>query len=105
MCRIPSSPCFWLALPGNSTPTISHKFSKHKGSVFPFGCADSTTSDGRRGSNVSEVNMWLWNYGRGKFCLGGLKFSLNVDETLMRKKTVREDQATETHRRRRADGA
>jgi hypothetical protein len=80
-------------LAGNSIPTIPHKFSKHKGSVtsvFPFGCADSTTSDGRRGSNVTvyEVNTWLWNFGRGKPCLGGL----NVGKTIMRKKTVREDQ-------------
>ncbi len=95
-----------LFLAGNSTPTIPHKFSKHKGSVFPFGCADSTTSEsdgpGRRGSNVYEVNTWLWNFGRGKPRLGGL----NVDETSMRKKTVREDQArrsAEIRRRRRAD--
>ncbi len=81
--------------------TIPHKFSKHKGSVFPFGCADSTTSDGRRGSSVYEVNTWLWNFGCGKPHLGGL----HLDKTSMRKKTVREDQArhsVETRRRRRA---
>jgi hypothetical protein len=99
--RVPLIPLF---LAGNSTPTIPHKFSKHKGSVLPFGCADSTTSDGRRGSNVYEANTWLWNFGCGKPRLGGL----NADETTMRKKTVRENQArrsAETHRRLRADGA
>jgi hypothetical protein len=51
--RVPLNPLF---LAGNSTPTIPHKFSKHKGSGFPMGCADSAASDGGRGSNVYEVN-------------------------------------------------
>ena len=54
-----------------------------------MGCADSAASDGRRGSNVYEVNTWLWNFGRGKPCLGGL----TVEETAMRKETVRKNQA------------
>ncbi len=70
--RVPLIPLF---LAGNSTPTIPHKFSKHKGSVFPFGCADSTTPDGRRGSNVYEVKTWLWNFGRGKPSLGASGWS------------------------------
>ena len=92
---------------GNSTPTIPHKFSKSKGSRFPLGCAESAdpaASDGRRGCNVYEVNTWLWNFGRGKPRLGGL----TVDETSMRKKTVKTDQAkrsAETRRRQREDGA
>ena len=61
--RVPLIPLF---LAGNSTPTIPHKFSKHKASGFPMGCADSASSDGRRGSSVYEVNIWLWNFGRGK---------------------------------------
>ncbi len=47
---------------------------------------------------------WLWNFGRGKPRLGGL----TVEETAMRKKTVRKDQtkrSAETRNRRRADGA
>ena len=91
-----------LFLAGNSTPTIPHKFSKHKGSGFPMGCADSAASDGRRGSSVYEVNTWLWNFGSGKPRLGGL----TVKETAMHKETVRKDQANrsaETCRRRRAD--
>ena len=95
-----------LFLAGNSTPTIPHKLSKHKGSGFPMGCADSAASDGRRGSNVFEVNTWLsrWNFGRGKPRLGGL----TVEETTLRKKTVRKDQAkhfAETRRRRWEDGS
>ena len=54
-----------------------------------MGSADSAAADGRRGCNVYEVNSWLWNFGRGKPRLGGL----TVEETTVRKKTVRKDQA------------
>ncbi len=53
-------------LAGNSTHTIPHKLSKYKGSGLPMDCADTAASDGRRDSNVYEVNTWLWNFGRGK---------------------------------------
>ena len=89
---------------GNSTPTIPHKFSKHRSSLFPMGCADTAASDGRCGSNVYEVNTWLWNFGCGKPRLGGL----TVEATTIRKKTGRKDQARRsalTRRRRREDGA
>ena len=72
-----------------------------------MGSADSAAADGRRGCNVYEVNTWLWNFGRGKPRgprLGGL----TVEETAMRKKSVKEGQAkrsAETRRRRREDGA
>jgi len=33
--------------------------------------------DGRRGSNVYEVNPWLWQFGRGKPHIGGL----TIEET------------------------
>ncbi len=33
---------------------------------------DTAAADGRRGSNVYEVNQWLWQFGRGKPRLGGL---------------------------------
>ena len=65
-----------------------------------MGCADTAASDGRRGSNVYEVNTWLWNFGRR---LGGL----TVEETAVRKKTGRKDQARRsalTRRRRRENG-
>ena len=54
---------FFLA--GNSTPTIPHMFAKRKDACFPFGCADAAAVDRRRGSNVYEVNAWLWSFGRG----------------------------------------
>ena len=96
-------PLFPLFLAGNSTPVNPHSFSKFKGSGFLVGCADSGAADGRRGSNVYEINQWLWKFGWGKPRLG----CLTVDETAMRKKTVREENAkrsAETSRRRRADG-
>ena len=96
--RVPLIPLF---LAGNSTPTILHKFSKHKGSGFPMGSADTAAADGRRGSNVYEVNTWLWLFARSKPRLGGL----SVEETALKKKAGREDQAkhsVETRQRRKA---
>ncbi len=96
--RVPLIPLF---LAGNSTPTIPYLFSKHKGSGFPMGSADSAAADGRRGSNVYEVNTWLWLFGRRKPRLGGL----TVEETALKKSVVREEQvkrAVETRRRRKA---
>ncbi len=61
--RIPLIPCF---LDGNKTQTIPHKYSKNRNSCFPTGCADIAAEDGRCGSNVYEVNTWLWMFGRGK---------------------------------------
>jgi hypothetical protein len=49
-------------------------FSKRKDSGFPFGCAGTAATDGRRGSNVYEDNLWLWSFARGKPRLGGLTF-------------------------------
>ncbi len=61
-------PLIQLFLAGNSTPTVPHCYtgSKHKDSGFTMGCADSAAVDGRRGSNVYEVNPWLSQFGRGK---------------------------------------
>ena len=87
-----------LFLAGNATPTIPHMYTKRKDSGFPMGCADAAAADGRRGSNVYEVNPWLWQFGRGKPHLGGL----SVEETQVREQAVR---AAETLRRRKADSA
>ncbi len=57
--RVPILP---LYLANNSTPTIPQQFSKRKGSGFPMGCTDTAAADGRRGSNVYEVNQWLWQF-------------------------------------------
>ena len=55
-------PLMTLFLAGNTTPTIPHLYSKRKDSGFPMGCADTASVDGRRGSNVYEVNTWLWQF-------------------------------------------
>ena len=73
----------------------------NKGSAFPMGSADTANDDGRRGSNVYEVNHWLWMFGRGKPRLGGL----SVAETAVRKSAGHEEhvkRAVETRRRRKA---
>ena len=93
--RVPLMPLF---LAGNATSTIPHLYSKRKESGFPLGCADAAAADGRRGSNVYEVNQWLWQFGRGKPRLGGL----SVEETEERKQARRDEsskRAVETSRR------
>ncbi len=95
-----------LFLAGNATPTIRvtvpHLYSKRKDSGFPMGCADAAAVDGRRGSNVYEVNPWLWQFGRGKPRLGGL----SVEKTEGRKQADRDERhqrGVEKCRRRKAD--
>ena len=39
---------------------------------FPHGLADAADESGWKGSNVYEINRWLWPFGRGKPRLGGL---------------------------------
>ncbi len=79
--RVPLMPLF---LAGNSTPTIPHIFSKCKDSGFQYGCPNVAATDGLRGSNVYEVNQWLWQFGLGKPSLGGL----TIVETTERKDAV-----------------
>ncbi len=96
--RVPLIPLF---LAGNLTPTIPHMFRKRKDSGFPYGCADAAAADGQRGSNVYEVNPWLWQFGRGKPRLGGL----TIEETSERKDAVGNalhKRAAETVRHRKA---
>ena len=100
--RVPLIPCF---LAGNSTPTIPHKFSKCRDSGFPFSCAESAAVDERLGSNMHEVNPWLWQFGRGKPRLGGLTVEQTDSETMARKSTVadeRHKKAAETKWRHKA---
>jgi hypothetical protein len=64
------------------------------------GSRDSATVDGRRGSNVYEVNQ----FGQGKQRLGGL----SVEETSARKEVALKEWSlsrAETRRRRKADRA
>ncbi len=97
-------PLMLLFLAGNATPTIPHLYSTRKDSCFPMGCADSAAVDGRRGSNVYEVNPWRWQFGRGKSRLGGL----SVEKTEERKQADRDglqhwQRGVETRRLRKAD--
>ncbi len=99
--RVPLMPLF---LAGNSTPTIPHIFSKRKDTGFSYGCANAAAMDGRRGSNVYEVNPWLWQFGRGKPRLGGL----TIEETTERKIAVsnaRHKRTAATLRHRKANPA
>ncbi len=103
--RIPLMPCF---LDGNATLTIPHKYSKNKQSCFQAGCADSAAEDGRRGSNVYEVNtcQWLWQFERGKRRLGGL--TIEDSETSDRQDAARkasDKRQKETHEGRKGDGS
>jgi hypothetical protein len=63
--------------------------------------ADAAATEGRWGSNVYEVNPWLWQFGRGKPRLGGL----TIEETSEKKDAVsnaRDKRAAETVRHRKA---
>ena len=97
--RVPLIPLF---LAGNLTPTIPHLYSNHKRSGFPVGSCDTATADGLRGSNVYELNPWLWQFGRGKPRLGGL----SVEKTGARKEAAQEERlqrGVETRQRRKAE--
>ncbi len=101
MGKVPLTPLF---LGGNSTSTIPSKYSQHKRSGFPVGTCDTAAADGLHGSNVYEVNPWLWQFGRGKQRLpvGGL----SVEKTDDRKEAALKEQSprgAETRRRRKAD--
>jgi hypothetical protein len=65
---------------------------------------DTAAEDGRRGSNVYEVNTWLWQFGRGKPRLGGL----TIEETSDRQDSARkasDKRRKETSDCRKGDGA
>ena len=51
-----------------------------------MGCADVAAADGRRGSNVYEVNTWLWQLGRGKPHMGGM--TIMIEETFDRQEAA-----------------
>ena len=54
--------------------------------------------DGRRGSNVYEVNPWLWQFGRGKPRLVGL----TIEETSDRQDAARK--ASDKRRKKTREG-
>ncbi len=64
----------------------------------------TAAADGRRGSNIYEVNLWMWSFARGKPLLGGL----SVEKTFERQVAAGEaskESAAETRRRRKAGKA
>ena len=83
---------------------LSHMYSKNKSACFPAGSADAAAEDGRRGSNVYEVNTWLCQFGRGKPHIGGL----TIEETAERQDSASKSSdkcRKETREGRRRDGA
>jgi hypothetical protein len=54
--------CFWLVT--RLQQSLTYSASARIG--FPYGCADAAATDGQLGSNVYEVNQWLWQFGRCK---------------------------------------
>ncbi len=108
-------PLISLFLAGNSTPTIPQQYSQHKRSGFPqdVHSCDTAAAYGRQGSNVYEVNPWLWQFGRGKPRLPVQWVArLSVEKTGARKAAARKPEerfkflrGAETCRRRKADRA
>jgi hypothetical protein len=47
-----------LFLASNTTPTIHYKYSKHRNSGFPVGCADAAVENGRSSSHVASL-AWV----------------------------------------------
>jgi hypothetical protein len=92
-CMVGRVPLIPLFLAGNLTPTIPHKYSQHKGSGFPAGSCDTAAADGRRGSNVYEVNPWLWQFGRG-LCFARCEFDCEVTLTQANYWIISVDSAT-----------
>ena len=84
--RVPLMPLFLL---GNYTLTIAHPLLQHRSARFPHGLADAADESGRKGSNVYEINQWLWQFGRAKPRLGGL----SVAETEELRRAVAKDGA------------
>jgi hypothetical protein len=59
------------------TPTVLQQLSNLQHSKFPHCCANASDESGTKGSNVYELNQWMWQFGRGKPRLG----VLSVTET------------------------
>ena len=101
--RVPLMPLF---LQGNSTPTIPHLLRQHRSSRFPHGLPDAADESGRKGSNVYEINRWLWQFGRGKPRLGNLSVAESEERRIAVKQGgARRGHETRTRRRRKAPKA
>ncbi len=56
---------------------------KHYSDISSQVQQDSAAEDGRLGSNIYEVNQWLWQFGLGKPLLGGLTIKDTLDRTML----------------------
>ncbi len=56
-----------------------------------MGISDTAAGDGLHGSNLYEVNQWLWQFGRGKQRLGGLSDEKTDDrmEAALKERSLR----------------
>ena len=50
--------------------------------MFPYGLADAADASGKKGSNVYELNQWLWWFGRGKPRLRGLSLTATEERRI-----------------------
>ena len=62
--------CLFFRLENTCSVQVILRRSPAVSSAFPMGSADTADAHGRRGSNVHEVNAWLWMFARGKPRLG-----------------------------------
>ena len=65
-----------------------YKYRQHQWAKFPHGSTDSTYAAARRGSNVYEVNLWLWQFGRASLSLGGFRWQTQKTVELSSRQTV-----------------
>ena len=74
--------------------------------MFPWRTVGLHAEDGKRGSNVYEVNTWLWQFGRGKPRIGSL--TIEDSETVERQDSAcksLDKRRKETCEGRKRDGA
>ena len=60
--RVPLIPCF-LPVDGNATSTIPPKYSSRQQDAFKCGCTNGVGPTSGRGSQIYEINNWLWKFG------------------------------------------
>ncbi len=98
--RVQLMPLFLL---GNTTPTIPYELRKYQRNQFPYCSTDTARESGSRGSNVYELNAWLWHFGRCKPSVGGLSFADTEDRQIaVLQDGARRGHATRTNRKHKA---
>ena len=93
--------CLFFLLENTCSVQVILRRSPAVSSAFPMGSADTADAHGRCGSNVCEVNTWLWMFAPASPAWGGL----SAEETALKKGARHEEQvkrAVETRWRRNA---